>query len=220
MYIIIVGGGRVGYYLSKALLNEGHEVLVIERDAARCDRIADELGNICLRGDGCEISILSNVGVERADLFVAVTGGDEDNLVACQIAKHKFHVRRTIARMSNPRNEALFKKLGIDVTISSTNLILEHIQEEVPTHPLMHLMTLSEEGLEVVEVRITAGSETIGKRLKDLKLPEGSSLSLLLRRGDKPQVPGAEIVLRAEDRLLAVTRPDAEQSLRSALTGK
>ena len=129
MYIIIVGGGRVGYYLTKTLLDEGHEVLIVEKEANICETINNELGSICLRGDGCETATLAEVGTERADMLVAVTGEDPDNLVACQIAKHKFSVNRTIARIRNPQNEVLFKKLGIDVTVSGTNVILEYIEE-------------------------------------------------------------------------------------------
>jgi len=141
MYFIIVGGGKVGYYLSQALLSEGHEVLILEKDPAKCGAICEQLGSVVVRGDGCEARTLGDAGTERADILIAVTDEDEDNLVACQVAKHKFKVPRTIARINNPKNEALFKKLGIDVTISSTNIILEHIEEEVPTHPLVHLLT-------------------------------------------------------------------------------
>jgi trk system potassium uptake protein TrkA len=144
MYIIVVGGGRVGYYLAKGLLDEKHEVLVVEKDANICEEINEELGSISLRGDGCEASTLAEAGAERADMVIAVTGEDEDNLVSCQVSKHKFNVPRTIARTRNPKNETLFKMLGIDVTISSTNVILEHIEEEVPTHPLTHLLVVDE----------------------------------------------------------------------------
>ncbi|MFC2070404.1 potassium channel family protein, partial [Chloroflexota bacterium] len=84
MYIIVVGGGRVGYYLIKGLLEEGHEVLVVEQDEALCETINDEMGTICVRGDGCEVSTMAEVGTERADMLIAVTGDDEDNLVSCQ----------------------------------------------------------------------------------------------------------------------------------------
>jgi trk system potassium uptake protein TrkA len=144
MYIVVIGGGRVGYYLTRALLEQGHEVLVIEKNATVCEIINEELGSICIRGDGCEISTLAEAGTERADMLVAVTGDDEDNLVSCQVAKQKFNVPKTISRIRNPKNETLFKKLGIDITISSTNLLMEAIEEAVPTHPLTHLMTVRE----------------------------------------------------------------------------
>jgi trk system potassium uptake protein TrkA len=219
MYIIIVGGGRVGYYLSKALLDEGHEILIIEKDASFCETINDELGSICYRGDGCEASTLAQVGTGRADMLVAVTGDDADNLIACQVAKHKFKVPRTIARIRNPKNEVLFKKLGVDVTISSTNVILEQIAEEVPTHPLIHLREIRDKGLEIVEVKIPQGASTIGKALKDIVLPQGTIVPLLIRKSQKPMVPTSTTVLMAEDQIIAVTEPKAEDILRKALRG-
>ena len=219
MYIIVVGGGRVGYYLTKALLDEGHEVLIIEKEAPICENIVAEMGSICVRGDGCETATLTEVGTGRADMLVAVTGDDEDNLVSCQIAKHKFNVPRTIARVRNPKNEAIFKKLGIDVTVSSTNIILEHIEEEVPTHTLTHLFTIRDKGLEIVEVKIPPESTTIGKPVKELSLPAESKLSLLLRKEGKPVVPTANTILQAEDQIIAVTTPESEEALRTALRG-
>lgn len=219
MYIIIIGGGKVGFYLAKALLNEGHEVLIVEKDASRTDYIHNELGSICVRGDGSEVITLTEVGTGRANMFIAVTGEDDDNLVACQIAKHKFNVPRTIARISNPKNETIFKKLGIDVTISSTNIILEYIEQEVPTHPLTHLLAISDSGLEVVEVKVPPKSPTIGKTVKELSLPAGSILSLIIRQREKPLVPTADTIIQAEDQIIAVTPPEAEEALRKVLRG-
>ncbi len=220
MYIIVVGGGRVGYYLTKALLSEGHEVLMIEKNATVSKTIADELGSVCLHGDGCEAATLDGAGTARADMLIAVTGDDEDNLVACQVAKHKFNVPRTIARVRNPQHEAIFKKLGIDVTVSSTNIILEHIEHEVPSHPLMHLLTISDKGLEVVEIKIPAGSASVGKAIKELSLPPESILSLIIRKERKPIVPTTNTILRAEDQVVAVTPPESEDALRAALIGR
>ena len=219
MYIIVVGGGRVGYYLARALLDEGHEVLVVEKNAAYCETINDELGSVCIRGDGCEAATLAEIGTERADMLVAVTGHDEDNLVACQVAKRKFNVPRTITRIRNPQNETLFKKLGVDVTISSTNIILEHIEAEVPTHPLTHLMTIRDQGLEIVEVRIPSESATVGKVVKELSLPPESVLSLIIRKERKPVVPTGNTVIRAGDQVIAVTCPESEEALRATLRG-
>jgi len=219
MYIIIVGGGKVGYHLAKALLDEGHEILVTEKDADISETICNELGSVCVRGDGCEAATLDEIGAGRADMLIAVTGDDEDNLVACQVAKHKFNVPRTIARISNPKNEAIFKKLGIDVTVSSTNVILESIEEEVPTHPLTHLLTIRDKGLEIVEVKILPESTTVGKSVKELSLPPESFLSLIISKGQKPRIPTADTILQAEDRIIAVTSPESEEALRTALRG-
>jgi len=219
MYIIVVGGGRLGYYLLKALLNEGHEVLVLEKDARICKTITDELGSVCYRGDGCEASTLAEVGTGRADMFVAVTGDDEDNLVSCQIAKHKHNVPRTIARLRNPQNAALFKKLGVDVTISTTDLILEAIEREVPTHPLTHLLTIDEKGLVIVDVKITPDLKTVGKTVKELSLPSGSNLALIIPSQGTARTPSLGTVLQAGDQIIAVTTAESEEALRSALRG-
>lgn len=218
MYFIIVGGGKVGYYLSQALLSEGHEVLILEKDPAKCGAICEQLGSVVVRGDGCEARTLGDAGTERADMLIAVTDEDEDNLVACQVAKHKFKVPRTIARINNPKNEALFKKLGIDVTISSTNIILEHIEEEVPTHPLVHLLTLKGGDLEIVEVKIPPSSSVVGKRMREIDFPPDSVICLITGRSGA-HVPTDDTILEADAQIVAVTRPEAEGALRVALTG-
>ena len=217
MYMIVVGGGKVGYYLATALLGEGHEVLVLEKDPGRTSFICEQLGSVCMRGDGCEARTQGEAGAERADMLIAVTNEDEDNLVACQVAKHKFNVPRTIARINNPKNEALFKKLGIDVTVSSTNLILEHIEEEVPTHPLVHLLTLKGGNLEVVELKVPPNSAAVGKRMKDVPLPPDSVIALMIGKWGAV-VPSPDTVLEPEAQLIAVTRPEAEVALRAAIT--
>ncbi|HEY92109.1 MAG TPA: TrkA family potassium uptake protein [Dehalococcoidia bacterium] len=220
MYIIVVGGGRVGYYLTKALLAEGHEVLVLEQLATICENLNEELGSICVRGDGCETTTLSEVGTGRADMLISVTGDDEDNLVACQVAKYLFHVPRTIARIRNPKNEAIFKKLGIDVTINNTNLILENIREEVPTHTLTHLLDIRDKGLEIVEVKIPDSASTVGKPLKQLGLPKDTVLSLIIRKSKRPIVPSSNTILQAQDQVLAVISHENEDELRAILRGE
>ncbi|MCJ7426154.1 MAG: TrkA family potassium uptake protein [Dehalococcoidales bacterium] len=219
MYIIVVGGGQVGYYLAKALMDEGHELLVLEKDAARTAFICNDLGSVCVRGDGCEMTTLAEAGAGRADMFIAVTGEDEDNLVSCQAAKHKFNVPRTVARINNPKNETIFKKMGIDVTISSTNIIMESIEEEMPTHPLTHLLDIQEQGLEIVEIKIPPHSPAIGKTVKELSLPAGNTLSLIIRSQQKPFVPDKDTILEAEDQIIAITTPESEEALGTTLRG-
>jgi len=219
MYFIVVGVGRLGYYLIKALLDEGHEVLAIEKNATICETVTDEMGSVCIRGDGCEAATLSEAGTGRADMLIAVTGDDEDNLVACQVAKHKFNVPFTMARIRNPKNETIFKKLGIDVTVNSTNIILEYIEKEVPTHPLTHLLGIEDKGLEIVDIKIPPDSTTVGKPIKELKLPPESILSLIIRKARKPVIPTGNTVLQAEDQIIAVTTPESEEALRTALRG-
>jgi trk system potassium uptake protein TrkA len=220
MYIIVVGGGKVGYHLAKALLAEGHEILVIEKDRSRVEFICSELGSICLLGDGCEASIQNEAGTTRADMLIAVTGDDEDNLVSCQVAKHKFKVPRTIARSSNPKNETLFKMLGIDVTVSSTNVIMENIQQEVPTHILTHLLTIKDRGVELVEVKIPSDSKSVGKKIKDIVLPPGSVLTMIIRRDQRPLMAEADTVIQTGDQIIALTPSNSEEQLKIALRGK
>ncbi len=219
MYIIIIGGGQVGYYLAKALLAEGHELLVLEKDAARTAFICNDLGSVAVRGDGCEMATLEEAGAGRADMFVAVTGDDEDNLVSCQAAKHKFNVPRTVARVNNPKNETIFKKMGIDVTISSTQKIMESIEEEVPTHPITHLLDIQEQGLEMVEIKVPPHATTIGKTVKELRLPAGNTLLLVIRGQQKPFAPDEDTVLEAEDEIVAITTLETEEALGTALRG-
>ncbi|MBI2957506.1 MAG: TrkA family potassium uptake protein [Chloroflexi bacterium] len=219
MYIIIVGGGKIGYSLCKALLDEGHEVLIIETDPGKCEHINEEIGTVCMRGDGTETATLADAGTTRADMIVASTNEDEDNLVVCQVARHKFSVPRTIALVNNPKNEAIFKKLGIDCTVSATNLILEHIQQEVPTHALIHLLKMDQQGMQVVEVKVPQHSPAIGKRIDELPIPPTTLLSALIRQDAQPLLPKPDTVVGAGDRFIAVIIGEMEEQLRAALVG-
>jgi trk system potassium uptake protein TrkA len=221
MYVIIVGGGKVGFYLARELLEEGHEVLVIEKDehGPRSAQIAAELGDVVLKGDGCEATVLEAAGTARADMLIAVTGDDEDNLVACQVAKNKFGVRRTVARINNPKNEGIFRKLGIDVTVSATAAILSQIEQELPMQRLVQLMNLpGNTGLEMVEVKIPPGARSLGQPVSDLLLPQGTLIALIVDPEGTPRLPG-DAVLHAGDEVIAITRVGAEEQLRRALTG-
>lgn len=219
MYVVVIGGGNVGYYLTKELLAAGHEVVVIEKDATRARQIADELGSIVVPSDGCEGRFQAEAGMARADVMAAVTGDDEDNLVACQVAKMRFNVPRAIARVNNPKNESLFRQLAIDETVSPTRSILAVIEHEIPIHDLLHLAELEGGELQIVEAQLDASSPVIGRELRDLVLPEGSSVAVVVR-DDRPQPPRPETRLRAGDRLLAVTSADHEAELRSLLIGE
>ncbi len=217
MYIIIVGGGKVGYYLGKELVEANHEVLIIERNAAKCAEISETLGEIAMRGDGCEAAIQDQAGAGRADLLLAVTGEDEDNLVACQVAKHAFKVPRTVARINNPKNETIFRELGIDSTVSATSAIMAHIEQELPTHPLISLLTLRR-GFEIVEVRVPEGAAVVGRSLRDLLLPHQSLIWGIVDTEGNPKAPTVETILHAGDEVVAVTLKESEEALRAALT--
>jgi trk system potassium uptake protein TrkA len=219
MYVIVVGGGKVGYYLTKSLLEEGHEVLMVEKDQRRWAVLADELGANVLRGDGCEASCMEEVGMGRADVVVAVTGDDEDNLVVCQVARHKFNVSRTIARINNPKNERIFRRLGIDVTVSSTELILSQIEQVIPAQSLVHLLTLRSVGVNFVELEVPPDSPALGRPLRELGIPDDCVLPLLVREGKEAIIPYGDTVLQTGDQVIAVTSEASEETLRRILRG-
>jgi len=220
MYIVIVGGGEVGYHLTRILLSDGHEVLVLEQNPARCEVLCEELGGVVYRGDGCEAATLDAVGTGRADMLIAVTDGDEDNLVACQVAKHKFNVPRTIARVTNPKNEKIFKILGVDVTVCSTKRILENIEQELPSHPIIPLLQVKGGSAEVIEVKIPPGSKVIGKTFGDFKMPFGSFVLLVIRKDIGPILPTTETTLYEEDEVIVITNAESQDAIRSILMGK
>lgn len=218
MYVVVVGAGKVGYQLTKSLLAEGQEVLVIEKNREKVDRILSELGGTAIQGDGAEVATLEEAGVGRADVVAAVTGGDEDNLVIAQVAKRRFNVPRTVARVNNPRNEYIFAQLGIDATVSATQVILSVIQQEIPGHPFIHLLTVQEGGIEFVELEVREGSPAAGKTLLDLDLPDETAIPLLIRDG-KPMVVQSDTELRSGDKLVAVTTTAQERALQRHVLG-
>ena len=157
-------------------------------------------------------------GFARADMVIAVTGEDEDNLVACQVAKAKFNVPRTVARINDPKNEEVFKRLGIDTTVIAISAILAHIEQELPAHPLIPLLQLKGGSLEIVEVKVPPHSAVVGKKIRELLLPQQSLVSLIIDEDGVPRVPSSETVIRAGDEILVVTRRENEDALRSVLT--
>jgi trk system potassium uptake protein len=219
MYVVVIGGGNVGYYLTKELLAAGHEVVMIEKDAVRARLIADELGSIVVPNDGCEGRYQEEAGMARADVVAAVTGDDEDNLVACQVAKMRFNVPRSIARVNNPKNEHLFRQLAIDETVSPTRAILGVIEHEIPIHDLLHLADLEGGELQIVEAQLDADSPVVGRELRDLSLPEGSHVAVVVRN-ERAIAARPETRLVVGDRVLAVTSAEREAELRSLLIGE
>ena len=217
MYIVIVGGGKVGFYLAKELVEAGHEALVIEIDPSTASEIAETLGEIVMRGDGCEAAIQEQAGSARADLFLAVTGEDEANFVACQVARHRFKAKRIVARINNPKNETIFRKLGIDVTVSATSVIVSPIEQELPGHPLIPLLQLRS-GFEIVEVKIPDEAGVLGDKLGDIELPERSLVWGIVDADGNPKVATADTVLHQGDEVVAVTLKESEDALRAALT--
>jgi trk/ktr system potassium uptake protein len=219
MYIVVVGGGTVGYYLTRELLAAGHEVVMIEKDPARARNIADELGSIVIPNDGCEGRYQEEAGMGRADVVAAVTGDDEDNLVACQVAKMRFNVPRAIARVNNPKHEVLFRQLAIDDTVSPTRAILAVIEHDIPIHDLLHLAELEGGEVQIVEAQLDTESPVVGREVRELELPEGSLVAVLIR-DERAIAVRPETRLLNGDKLLVITSPEREAELRSLLIGE
>lgn len=219
MYIIIVGGGKVGEQAAGELVASGHEVTLIERDPNKVNDINEELGEIAILGDGTEVRLQAEAGMDRADLVIAATGRDEVNLAVAQIAKQRFHAPRVIARINNPKNEEIFKVLGVDVTVSATQAILAHIEQELPVHPVIHLLELRGSEFELVEVVVPDEAPTLGRAVGSLELPPQVQLSLVIHRDGRPEVPNADTVIEAGAAVVAVTLPEHEAALRRVLTG-
>ena len=218
MFVLVVGGGKVGYYLTKELIENGHEVVLMEKDRARATQITDELGSVVVPHDGCEGKYLGEAGCNRADVVAAVTGDDEDNLVICQMAKHHFDVPRTIARVNNPKNEVLFRHLGVDEQVSPTRMILASVEQDIPVHELLHLAALGEGELEIIEAHLQAGSPAIGRAPRDLDMPEGCSLFAVIRDGlAMPLRPDS--ILQEGDKVIAIGKQECEDMLHGQLIG-
>ncbi len=212
MYAIIVGGGKVGLNLARELLEKGHEVTLIEQRRDRYLAMEDELEHVAQYGDGTELWVLERAGVQRADLVVAVTGDDEDNILICQIAREKYLVDRFIARVNNPRNRQYFDLLGIKPAVSATDLILRLIEHEVPQYGLVHLLDLPGEQLEIIEIEVASDSAATGVAVRDLHLPEGSIVISVLREGTG-FVPKADTVIAAGDEVLVCLDPGLEDQV-------
>lgn len=213
MFIIIVGGGKVGYYLAKTLLAYRHKVIVIEPVKEMCEKVANELNIPVCHGDGTTIDILTEMDTSKADIFIAVTGRDEDNLIACQLAKRNFGVRRTIARVNNPKNIQVFEKLGVDIAVSSTSIIADLIEQEVDYSGMKTLMKLKNGKIVLSEIMINPGCQVCDKSLRELAIPRDCILISVIR-DEEVIIPNGFTVLKAGDYIIAVSSLEDQQELK------
>ena len=220
MFVLILGGGKVGSTLARTLLAQSHEIVVVEQERARFDQLEPELGHRILLGDATELYVLERAGIERPpDIVVAATGDDEDNMVVGQLARERYGVPKVIARVNDPRNQAHFDLLGIAPTVSATRAIMALVEHEVPEHDLVALLELRRENLEIAELVISDGAPAAGKRIEELQLPESARLISVLRGGEAEIAVGST-ELRPGDQVLAILRPGAEDELRTALVDR
>jgi trk system potassium uptake protein len=212
VYIIVCGAGKVGWNLARELIDKDHEVSLIEGDRRRYLVVEQELEHAVQYGDATELWVLERAGIQRADLVIAVTGDDEDNILICQVAKEKYLVERIVARVNNPRNVDHFKLLGIHPVVSATDLILRLIEHEVPQYGLVHLLDLTEERLEIIELIVAEDAATAGKRVDEVPLPDGS-LIISIIRGGEGFVPKADTVIEPGDEVLVILDPGLEEEI-------
>src|SRR6266581_4010837 len=210
MYFVIAGGGEVGFHLAKALLESSHEVMLLESDRRRAQVIEEKLGSVVLNAPADEGRYQLEAGCQRADAVIAVTGEDPANLIICQLAKWKCNVPRVIARVNDPKNEIVFKALGIDETISSTRVIMNVIEQELPSGGFLPLMPLTGSHLELIEAEIAAGTPSAGKSIGSLGLPDGAAIGGIVRKGAVvPSVTGQVVRHVDDDRV----RPEEQADL-------
>ena len=216
MHIIIVGGGKLGYYLAKTLVPQRHHLVLIEEDPDMCQKIAGELtdlGITLIHGDGTSVGDLREAEIEDADILIAVTGHDQNNLVACQVAKNYFNVPRTIARVNNPKNINVFRSLGVDSVVSSTAYIADIIEHEVDWEGINLMLSQKVGNLRIHEFQVNAQSKAAGKLVMDLKLPAGVILVSLIR-DKEATVPSGQTQILAGDTIIAMGSEDSIATLR------
>ena len=218
MYFVIAGGGQVGFHLAKALLESSHEVMLLESDRRRAQVIEAELGSVVLNAPADEGRYQIEAGCQRADAVIAVTGEDPANLIICQLAKWKCNVPRVIARVNDPKNEIVFKALGIDETISSTRVIMNVIEQELPSGGFLPLMPLTGSHLELIEAEIAAGTPSAGRSIGSLGLPEGVAIGGIVRKGVVVHADD-DTKLQVGDRIVVLSPTAAENGVRKALFG-
>lgn len=219
MYVVIAGGGRIGRYIARDLDAKGHEVTVIEKLASRCESLVIETGVLVIEGDACDVPYLEQAHADRADVFVATTHEDDDNLVACQLARIEFGVPRAISRVNSPKNVEIFAAMDIE-PVSSTRLISELLENEFSVGELIHLTSLKGGRVQLVELRIPEGRTAPGpRRLSDLPLPT-EAVIVALFRGDQTVIPHGATEILPGDEVVALTTPELEDRITGVLLGR
>lgn len=219
MKIVIMGGGKLGAHLAENMLESKHTVRLIERDKNRCQRLANELDAVIICGDGTELGSLTDAETEDADCFIAVTGRDQDNLVACQLAKRQFHVKRVIARVNNPRNSQAMKAFGADIAVSSTEVITNLIEQEVDVAEMHLLATLNKGRAGICAITLPDDTALRRRTLNEISLPAGT-LIISIVRGDALIIPNGSTMMQPRDEVVAVCAAGSQKELLRILSGR
>jgi trk system potassium uptake protein TrkA len=217
-YTLIIGGGKIGYHLAKTLLRSGFRVGMVESDASRAAKIAEDLGITVINGNGTDIEVLSDADADEATYLVAATGKDEVNLAVCQMAKFRFKVPFAVARVIDPRNEGIFKKLGVDSTISTTAIAAQTIENVLPSNGMRLFSIFAGGDVDLAEVELGEGAPVTGIAVADLRLPEECVLISLIR-GGSVSFPRGKTILLAGDKVFALARRESVDALKRVLIG-
>jgi trk system potassium uptake protein TrkA len=218
MRAIVVGGGKVGYYLVKALKEKKNRVVLIEKDIEISKKIAEELDVDVICGDGSDVEVLKDADIEKAEVVAAVTGKDEENLVICQMAKVNFNINETIARINNPKNIAIFEALGVDKTVCSTQVICNLIEGEFNSEPLKIVESINKGEMILVEVKIDKKSAWKDKSVEQLKLPK-ECVILSIVRSEKVIFPRGCVDIQEGDKVLIITNKDKKNDVEKSIIG-
>jgi len=205
MRIIIVGGGKLAYYLVKTLIPSRHEITIVEERKDVCEKIATDFEEVQVyNGDGTNINILEKAKCKNADFLVAVTGKDENNLIACEIAKKKFKVHQTVAKVNNPKNIEMFIRLGVDKPFSSTQILANVIEQEIEYIGMRVAFSIENTTKSIIEFDLSPKSNATNKTLKEYNFPGDSKLVLITRKDGTIVMPQGDVFMKADDNILMV----------------
>ena len=218
MYLVIVGGGKVGNPLASSLINEGHEVFILDNNPDTVIELQRELGMIATIGDATSLQALKDAGASRAGALIAATDSDEDNLAACQLARTNFDTPRTIAVAHSPENAKLFDLVGVDIVVSATDLVLANLATALPAHPLIRLMPISDGTQELVAIKLPAAGNVIGLTISEITLPYGTKIVLIITSTGHEKSYNSDTIIEAEDEIIALTPANSTAELWELLT--
>ena len=220
MYIVIAGAGRLGLVLAKKLKEDKHQICLIDKNENLCNRLASELKDMMIVcGDATYPDVLKEARIEKADVCVSAASSDEDGTVICYLAKELFGVKRTVARVNDPKHVPLYKYMEVDNPVDSTSIIARIVEEEASFSDVINLLSIKKGRLSIVRVDIPEGSPVANKSLKEITLPPNSVLVSILR-GPDIIIPYGSTVILPGDEVIAATLIDIEKDLVQALIGK
>ncbi len=216
MYIIVIGGGKIGEYLVSMLIEEGHDIALIEEDPEKANHMAENYDILVIKGDGGDTKYLEDAGIHKADVLVACTGHDQINFVACQLAKSTYNVPKVIARTTNPSNKILYEKLGVDVVISTTEAAAKAIYAGIKGFSAVLMFSGD---VELIYAKIEKTSPLLNTVVGDVHMPWGSMIAAILREGNI-LVPTEDLKIKEGDEVVIINKKNVENKIRELITGK